>query len=66
MVAVATANRLFPHCSHSLQLPNSGLSEVTGIVADTMFKNTVRLRRIVTPVNRKHFLQNNQDLTVFL
>ena len=32
-----------------IHLPNNGLSEVTGIVADTMFKNTVRLRRIVTP-----------------
>ena len=32
-----------------LALPRSGLSEVTGIVADTIFKKTVRLRRIVTP-----------------
>ena len=30
-------------------LPNNGLSEVTGIVVDTMFRNTVKLRRIVTP-----------------
>ena len=37
-------------------LPNKGLSEVTGIVADTMFKNTVRLRRIVTPGMKLEFL----------
>lgn len=31
-------------------LPNSGLSEVTGIVSDTVFRNTVSESRIVTPV----------------
>ena len=30
-------------------LPKRGLSEVTGIVAETMFKKTVRLRSMVTP-----------------
>jgi hypothetical protein len=43
MVAVASLTR------KQLALPRSGLSEVTGIVADTIFKKTVRLRRIVTP-----------------
>ena len=31
-------------------LPNKGLSEVTGIVADTVFRNTVKESRTVTPV----------------
>lgn len=43
MVAVAILTM------EQLALPRSGLSEVTGIVADTIFKKTVRLRRIVTP-----------------
>ena len=30
-------------------VPSKGLSEVTGIVVETMLRNTVRLRRIVTP-----------------
>ena len=30
-------------------LPNSGLLSVTGIIAETMFKNIVKLSRIVTP-----------------
>ena len=30
-------------------LPNNGLSEVTGIVSDTVFKNTVSESRMVTP-----------------
>ncbi len=34
-------------------LPNNGLSEVTGIVSDTVFKNTVSDRRMVTPENVK-------------
>ena len=45
-------------------LPNNGLSEVTGIVADTMFKNTVRLRRIVTPGMKLKFLLH-LDLCVY-
>jgi hypothetical protein len=36
-------------------LPNNGLSEVTGIVADAMFKNMVILRRIVTPGMKLEF-----------
>ena len=53
MVAVACSPSLYflkaeAECIN-IHLPNNGLSEVTGIVADTMFKNTVRLRRIVTP-----------------
>ena len=52
MVAVAFSPSLYflaeVECIYKC-LPNNGLSEVTGIVADTMFKNTVRLRRIVTP-----------------
>ena len=52
MVAVAFSPSLYflaeVKCIYNC-LPNNGLSEVTGIVADTMFKNTVRLRRIVTP-----------------
>ena len=31
------------------RLPISGLSEVTGIIEDTVFRNIVRERRIVTP-----------------
>ena len=46
MVAVASLSRILKQ----LTLPRSGLSDVTGIVADTIFKKTVRLRRIVTPV----------------
>ena len=34
-------------------LPSSGLSEVTGIVSDTVLRNTVNDRRIVTPVERR-------------
>lgn len=30
-------------------LPSSGLLSVTGIIAETMFKNIVKLSRIVTP-----------------
>ena len=30
-------------------LPSNGLSEVTGIVSDTVLRNTVNDRRIVTP-----------------
>ena len=45
MVAVASLSRILKQ----LTLPRSGLSDVTGIVADTIFKNTVRLRRMVTP-----------------
>ncbi len=32
-------------------LPSRGLSDVTGMVAETMLRNTVKLRRIVTPAN---------------
>ena len=35
------------------QLPNNGLSEVTGIVSDTVFRNTVNDRRMVTPAKEK-------------
>jgi hypothetical protein len=31
------------------RLPSSGLSEVIGMVLDTMFKNTVNESRMVTP-----------------
>lgn len=33
----------------SLHLPSNGLSDVTGIVADTMLRNTVKERSMVTP-----------------
>ena len=33
-------------------LPSKGLSEVTGMVSDTVLRNTVNDRRIVTPVER--------------
>ena len=33
----------------SLHLPSKGLSDVTGIVADTMLRNTVKDRSMVTP-----------------
>ena len=66
MVAVAFAPSLMKqrkqHASN--YLPNNGLSEVTGIVADTMFKNTVRLRRIVTPGMKLKFLLH-LDLFVY-
>jgi len=53
-----------------LALPRSGLSEVTGIVADTIFKKTVRLRRMVTPgregslyeINRLSVSQQKRNL----
>ena len=51
MVAVASLSRILKQ----LTLPRSGLSDVTGIVADTIFKKTVRLRRIVTPVRKLKF-----------
>ena len=58
MVAVAPFIISFVEATHTSEkyLPNNGLSEVTGIVADTMFKNTVRLRRIVTPGMKLEFL----------
>ena len=41
--------RIF-HVSFILMvLPNIGLSDVTGMVSDTVFRNTVNDRRIVTP-----------------
>ena len=46
---------LYPQCKKQLTLPRSGLSDVTGIVADTIFKKTVRLRRIVTPGRKLKF-----------
>jgi hypothetical protein len=33
------------------QLPINGLSEVIGIISDTVFRNIVKDRRIVTPEN---------------
>ena len=42
-----------------MNLPSSGLSEVTGIVSDTVFKNTVKERRIVTPENPKKEIFNH-------
>ena len=35
-----------------LYLPIKGLSEVIGIISDTVFRNMVRERRIVTPAIR--------------
>ena len=34
-----------------LRLPINGLSEVMGIISDTVFRNMVNDRRIVTPEN---------------
>ena len=45
MVAVANT----PFSSSIALLPSNGLSDVTGIMVETMFKNIVKLRRIVTP-----------------
>jgi hypothetical protein len=47
-------------------LPNNGLSEVTGIVADAMFKNMVILRRIVTPGMKLEFYCIVISLLLFL
>ena len=41
--------------SYSL-LPKIGLSDVTGMVCDTVFINTVKERRIVTPEKRLKLL----------
>jgi hypothetical protein len=66
MVAVAFAPSLIlQRKQHAMYLPNNGLSEVTGIVADTMFKNTVRLRRIVTPGMKLEFLLHLNFFGVF-
>ena len=42
-------------------LPRSGLSEVTGIVVVTTFKNIVKLRSIVTPGKACGFLKLPED-----
>ena len=42
-------------------LPRRGLSEVTGIVVVTMFKNIVKLRSIVTPGKACGFLKLPED-----
>lgn len=48
-------NNLEKKNSFLLNLPNSGTaSDVAGIVSATMFKNTVRDKRIVTPENKKY------------
>ena len=42
-------------------LPISGLSEVTGMIEETVFRNMVRERRIVTPANnlvKRSFIGN--------
>jgi hypothetical protein len=36
-------------------LPMRGLSEVIGMIDDTVFKNIVRERRMVTPVRNLHY-----------
>ena len=45
-------------------LPSKGLSEVTGIVELTMFKNTVKLKRIVTPETESY--QEERSTSVIL
>ena len=51
-------------------LPSSGLSEVTGIVSDTVLRNTVSDRRIVTPVERREKdrwkIVKGQEMTAIL
>jgi hypothetical protein len=38
-----------------IYLPISGLSEVIGMIEDTVFKNIVRESRMVTPVRNLHY-----------
>lgn len=56
MVAVAVNIFHFKNIIVSpTQLPNNGLSEVTGMVFDTNCKNTVKLSSIVTPEKEVFF-----------
>ena len=49
-----------------LYLPISGLSEVIGMMEDTVFKNIVRESRMVTPVrnlNYQYYKDKNEKQT---
>ena len=65
MVAVAVSQNCNPLCQYqTIGLPKSGLSDVTGIVFDTNCKNTVKLRRIVTPEKKVSF-QPSKNMRLF-
>lgn len=68
MVVVATIFSQMKTFGENIgSLPSNGLSEVTGIVSDTVFRNTVSERRIVTPdqsINQSSSLQDQDQWLV--
>ena len=52
------------HVSYTCLLPRRGLEEVTGMVSATMFRNTVRDSKIVTPYMKYELNFNNSYISI--